>query len=610
MSKKNKLDIEIDRYSFPITASVVKFTGNGRKLEVPEEVEGFPVTKIAENAFENCKTLEKITLPDTIEIIDEFAFSNCARLTEIIIPPKVKVLECGAFRFCSSLNTVVLSENLEKISENVFFKCIQLSNVRFNKKLKVIDMRAFTFCKNLNNLFLPSSLKLIAKYSFLNCDNLRNICFVDENGEIVDNPDDILVENNAIAYNKAMFCIPECVVNSFNDEFKESYLLKLISLYNDLTPPEKEVLTNGWNNNDEFYMDLVFFKSDAETVSMYFKEGFSVDLAHLDEYLQHNINKENTEINAILLEYKNNNFTKEEIEKHENEKDLLEYGFKLPTLQQLSKKWEIREHKDHITISGYKGNSKFEVIPEAIDSGKPILYVAYSILLAFVESNVGIMGSNRMLYSSRSFDIPEEFLPLERVALSNGDEILLTGDLKKSKMKEIDFPPDLTMISEGFLNKFEHLEKVNLPDSLETIDGDGISCLPLLKEIELPTNIKHIGKAAFFECIALEKIVLPSSIKTMHSCVFQGCCNLVDVTLPNSIEYIYNYMFKDCKNLKSIILPESVKEIRESAFDGCVALTTVTIPESVTFIHEDAFDSCPNLDQATRDRLKGFVNKE
>lgn len=58
-------------------------------IEIPSEIEGYPVTSISEYAFKYCSA-ELITIPPSITTIDENAFKGCASL-KTIFAPSVKV---------------------------------------------------------------------------------------------------------------------------------------------------------------------------------------------------------------------------------------------------------------------------------------------------------------------------------------------------------------------------------------------------------------------------------------------------------------------------------------------------------------------------------------
>ncbi|MGN0793284.1 MAG: leucine-rich repeat protein [Aristaeellaceae bacterium] len=64
-------------------AAVVKYVGSAGSVTVLGEVNGAPVTYIAEGAFEGNTTLTTIDLPDSVQVIGRRAFANCTKLTDI-----------------------------------------------------------------------------------------------------------------------------------------------------------------------------------------------------------------------------------------------------------------------------------------------------------------------------------------------------------------------------------------------------------------------------------------------------------------------------------------------------------------------------------------------
>ena len=64
---------------------------------IPENVEGFSVTKIANSGFGGCKYLTSIIIPKSVKNIGVSAFDYCLSLTSITIPNSVTNIEENAF---------------------------------------------------------------------------------------------------------------------------------------------------------------------------------------------------------------------------------------------------------------------------------------------------------------------------------------------------------------------------------------------------------------------------------------------------------------------------------------------------------------------------------
>lgn len=59
--------------------TIIKYTGNDTKVEIPMTIGGFNVTQISEDAFAN-KKIDEIKLPDTIKNISKWAFDDIDRV--------------------------------------------------------------------------------------------------------------------------------------------------------------------------------------------------------------------------------------------------------------------------------------------------------------------------------------------------------------------------------------------------------------------------------------------------------------------------------------------------------------------------------------------------
>ena len=68
-----------------------------------------PVTEIADYAFESCKGLTSVIIPDTVTRIGKYAFSGCRGLTTVQLPASVETIDAKAFDGCTALKSVVLS---------------------------------------------------------------------------------------------------------------------------------------------------------------------------------------------------------------------------------------------------------------------------------------------------------------------------------------------------------------------------------------------------------------------------------------------------------------------------------------------------------------------
>ncbi len=122
-------------------------------------------TVIREHYFlsnENVGDLTEITIPASIEIIEESAFSGCKNLEYVIFPENSRIKSIGdwAFSSCDSLKSVLFAGKSLKIGLYAFYKCKELKLVDFSGITDSIGISNYAFqeCKALDNvIFSPST---------------------------------------------------------------------------------------------------------------------------------------------------------------------------------------------------------------------------------------------------------------------------------------------------------------------------------------------------------------------------------------------------------------------------------------------------------------------
>lgn len=105
-------------------------------LTLPSEINGLPVTSIAEKAFAFADNLGEIVLPDSLIAIEKGAFFFCKNLDDIVIPENTEYIGDICF-FCSGLKSAVLSDKISVIPDECFAYCRNLKEVKLSKNIKV-----------------------------------------------------------------------------------------------------------------------------------------------------------------------------------------------------------------------------------------------------------------------------------------------------------------------------------------------------------------------------------------------------------------------------------------------------------------------------------------
>ena len=149
-------------------------------IEIPASVEGpdgnsYSVTSIANIAFENCKDLTALTIPNTIKSLGLSAFRGCEGLISFTIPNSVTDIGSNAFEGCIGLTSVIIPNSVTSIGNETFSDCIGLTSVTIPNSVTSIGYNAFLFCSSLTSVTIPNSVTNIGSFAFCNCSGLTSI---------------------------------------------------------------------------------------------------------------------------------------------------------------------------------------------------------------------------------------------------------------------------------------------------------------------------------------------------------------------------------------------------------------------------------------------------
>ncbi len=168
------------------------------------------LTVIDAYAFASAKMVKSVTLPSTLETINNNAFDG-SLITEITIPRSTKSIHARAFRNCLNLKTVIFEngdlneatypdavsllttigayafENsgiqtvkfpnkLTTISEGAFANCLELVEISFGM-VRTIGENAFSGCEKLKNISTNNFVETISTGAFKNTKALESVAF-------------------------------------------------------------------------------------------------------------------------------------------------------------------------------------------------------------------------------------------------------------------------------------------------------------------------------------------------------------------------------------------------------------------------------------------------
>lgn len=142
------------------------------EINIPDTYNGSPVTQIANNAFDGCTRITKVTVPASVTKIGNYAFNNCDQLEEITFEGTTCTFGTSVFYNCRSLSAVELPSKTKQIPASMFYGCIALENFEFPDGLISIGKEAFGKCSALKSIDIPASTTSIGKNAFIGCNSV------------------------------------------------------------------------------------------------------------------------------------------------------------------------------------------------------------------------------------------------------------------------------------------------------------------------------------------------------------------------------------------------------------------------------------------------------
>ena len=157
-----------------ITITGCNKSANGA-ITIPSKIDGKPVTRIGDGAFEDCTGLTSVTLGNSVTSIGDVAFYDCSGLTSITIPDSVTSIGDSAFLECTGLTSITIPNSVTSIGAGTFNGCSSLTSITIPDSVTSIGNGAFEDCTGLTSITIPNSVESIGHDAFLGCTGLTSI---------------------------------------------------------------------------------------------------------------------------------------------------------------------------------------------------------------------------------------------------------------------------------------------------------------------------------------------------------------------------------------------------------------------------------------------------
>ena len=158
-------------------SSITSVKIEGKKIGDNGPIEGTGITSIGNNAFKGAKSLQSITIPNSVTSIGDSAFGASA-LQSITIPDSVTSIGDSAFVGAKNLQSVTIPNSVTSIGDDAFRSAISLESITIPDSVTSIGNYAFA-SSGLQSITIPDSVTSIGNYAFKGAKSLQSITIGD-----------------------------------------------------------------------------------------------------------------------------------------------------------------------------------------------------------------------------------------------------------------------------------------------------------------------------------------------------------------------------------------------------------------------------------------------
>ena len=533
-------------------------------------------------SFSGCTTLEKVSLPSTLQTVSPNAFEGCTALTSLKLPAGLKSISYGAFKNCTALTDLVLPEGLTAIGYEAFYGCggyeitllpagvkeigkdaffgvtfkrfvapVSLEKIEGAFKnnttltyadlspaagLKEVGKETFYGCTSLQEATLPEDLITVGNHAFYECDELTAV----KTGKKLQNINDWAFAGCEKLTAPTLY---EGLLRIENSAFKGCEGVRYESL------PKTLILIDAFAFEGSYVETLYYTKAMQDA-------GLGAMLSNSN--VKHLVVEEG--VTRIYSSFARN-------------APIESVSFP-STLQTI----ESAAFNDCASL-------KKITLPEGLLQIDSVAFAGSGITSLTLPRSVKRVGQGAF----------EDCIALETLTLSSADVEIGMRAFDSTAVKQLTVPQGTTVIGSEAFYGMADLEKLSLPASLKTV-GEGAFCgCKRLSDVSFNGASVALESKAFSGCNALKSL----KKVTVTACLYDSIGGTGLITVKDGMSYAFGFLFKaEDSGLKAnTVIPSDVTYICDSAFAGCGKPVTVMMHSGVSHVGKGVFAGCEDLEK-------------
>ena len=550
--------------------------------------------RIEEQAFQGCKALKEIRLPNDCKELCYGTFMDCHALEEVHLPNTLVVLGGSVFTSCKSLKSIALPPTLKKIGQSAFKSCTKLENISLPDGLKVIEQGAFQNCISLKKIVIPETVTEIGKNAFKDC---FDVVMKDKRQSDKENQTEIPTDNQQQLPNT-----PESEKNTqeYTLSTKEVLVMDGTEVSGLIKPVEHLVIPYGvtaiWSlalcEND--YLKSVVIPPTVMCIrANTFQNCKNLEKVTLPKTLK----EIRTKAFAGCVSLREINLNPETT--------LVDPDAFLGCPSDILPEKLLRERESEFYFEGNTlakcrtGKKTHIVLPENTKAISASAFFDVSDVIQSVVIPEGVVTIRSTTFQDCrnliSVTLPESVRSIKSRAFINC-----------VKLQQINFPKRLVDITP---NAFDNCPFLKIPKKMIDIMQNPPACSTAMAFRNIPDETLIICDVILQGGIDVSRQYQVPKVFAIGDNAFMFF-DFTEVILPEGLEIIGDGAFAFCDKMTRIVLPSTLKAIGTKAFSCCSSLHIINFPENLEYIGENAFEKCTllNLPKNIKKLMENPVN--